>query len=109
MPPGNPITAISVTTRSTALSDVSGKLHFLTILDFPLAACCMATIDALGAGHQIHRPAHARDHLARDRPVGELALRIDLEPAQHRHVDMAAADQAERHRAVEDSMRREAR
>src|SRR6267378_3764903 len=39
-PPGNPITAMSVTTRSTALTDVRGRLHFLTIFGFPLAACC---------------------------------------------------------------------
>ena len=27
---------------SMVLADVSGRLHFVTILDFPLAACCMA-------------------------------------------------------------------
>src|SRR4051794_21669216 len=43
-PSGNPITAMSVTTRFTGLADVSGKVHCVTILDFPLAECCMATI-----------------------------------------------------------------
>ena len=44
LPSGKPITAMSVTTRSTARAEVSGRLHFGTIFDLPLAACCMATI-----------------------------------------------------------------
>ena len=35
---------MSVTTRSTGREEVSGKPHFWTILDFPFAACCMATM-----------------------------------------------------------------
>jgi hypothetical protein len=37
LPLGNPITAISVTTRSIVLADVSGRSHAMTILDLPLA------------------------------------------------------------------------
>jgi hypothetical protein len=44
LPPEKPITAMSVTTRSTGRAEVSGSAHFCTILDFPLAACCMATM-----------------------------------------------------------------
>ena len=57
--------------------------------------------DALGAGHQIHGAAHAGHHLVRDHPVGELSGLIDLQAAEHREVEMAAADEAERHGAVE--------
>src|SRR5436305_10274146 len=46
-PPGKAITAISVTTRSTNRKDVRGRAHFCTILDFPFAACCMATLTRL--------------------------------------------------------------
>src|ERR1700722_7690089 len=46
-PPGNAMTASSVTTRSTGRIDVSGRSHSLTILDFPRALCCMATITRL--------------------------------------------------------------
>src|SRR5271165_7650169 len=57
--------------------------------------------DALGAGHEIHRATHARDHLARNRPVGEQPPLVDLKAAKHGDVDMAAADQAEREATVE--------
>src|SRR3954462_9263421 len=43
LPPGKAMTAISVTTRSTGRTEVSGRLHLGTILDLPLAACCIAT------------------------------------------------------------------
>jgi hypothetical protein len=41
------MTAISVTSKSTGLIDVSGKVHFFTIFDLPFAACCMATMTRL--------------------------------------------------------------
>jgi hypothetical protein len=50
-PPGNPITAISVTTRSTGLTDVKGSVHFFMILGYCLfandvgAACTPAVVD----------------------------------------------------------------
>ena len=61
----------------------------------------MATMTRLAPRDQIHRAAHARHHLAGDHPVGEMAVGIDLQAAEHGDVDMAAADQPERHRAVE--------
>src|SRR6202042_653828 len=36
-----------------------------------------------GAGHQVHRAAHALDDLARDRPVGEVAAGRYLHPAEN--------------------------
>ena len=50
---------------------------------------------ALDAGHQVHRAAHALDHLAGDHPVGEVALLADLHGAEDREVDLAAADHRE--------------
>ena len=43
-PPGKPITASSVTTRSADRAEVSGSEHCFTILGLPFAVCCMATI-----------------------------------------------------------------
>jgi hypothetical protein len=51
--------------------------------------------DALHARHQVHGAAHALHHLARDHPVGEIAVLGHLHGAQDRQVDMAAADHAE--------------
>jgi hypothetical protein len=59
--------------------------------------------DAARAGDEVHGSAHAGRELARDHPVGEPAELVDLQPAQHRHVEVAAADEAERHRAVDAS------
>jgi hypothetical protein len=42
--------------------------------------------------HQVHRAAHALDHLERDHPVGQVSRWRHLHGAQHRHVDMPAAD-----------------
>src|SRR5262249_7157255 len=47
LPSGKPITAMSVTTRFTGRVEVSGSVHSATILDLPLAACCMATMTRL--------------------------------------------------------------
>jgi hypothetical protein len=38
---------------------------------------------------------------SRNHPVGETPLRIDLEAAEDRHVDMASSNQPKRHGAVE--------
>ncbi len=51
--------------------------------------------DALDAGDQIHRAAHALDHLARNHPVGEVAVLRHLHRAEDRQVDMSAAHHAE--------------
>ena len=57
--------------------------------------------DARRARHQIHGAAHARHHLARHLPVGQMPGLVDLQPAQNRHVQMPAPDQAEAHGAVD--------
>ena len=41
-PPGNAITASSLTSRSIGRADVSGSVHAFTTFDLPLALCCMA-------------------------------------------------------------------
>jgi hypothetical protein len=51
---------------------------------------------------QVHRAAHALDHLARDRPVGDVADDRDLHGTQDRGVDLAAADHPEARRGVEE-------
>jgi hypothetical protein len=48
--------------------------------------------DALDASHQVHRAAHALDHLAGDHPVGQVAVLADLHGTQDGQVDLAAAD-----------------
>jgi hypothetical protein len=100
-PASNAITASSVTTRSTGRTDVSGNVHARTILGFPLAVWLHGHHDAFGTRHEIHRTAHAGHHLARNHPVREPTLHVDLQATQYGHVDVAATDQAERHRAVE--------
>ena len=57
--------------------------------------------DPSGAGHEIHRPAHSRHHDPRHQPVREMALFVHLQATEHRHVEMPAADQPERHRGVD--------
>jgi len=51
--------------------------------------------DLLHAVHQVHRPAHTLDHLAGDRPVGQVAGGRHLHGAQHRDVEVSAADDPE--------------
>src|SRR3954468_4357339 len=57
--------------------------------------------DLLDPGDEVHRPAHALDHLAGHHPVGEVALLADLHAAEHREIDMPAADHREAGGAVE--------
>jgi hypothetical protein len=57
--------------------------------------------DPLHPGDQIHRPAHALDHLARHHPVGDVAVFGDFHRAQHGQVDMPAADHRKAGGAVE--------
>ena len=57
--------------------------------------------DVFGAGDQVHGATHALDHLARDHPVGQVAVLIDLQRAEHREIDVPAADHRERVGAVE--------
>src|SRR3977135_833881 len=51
--------------------------------------------DLLDPGDEVHGAAHALHHLARDHPVGEVAVLGHLHGAQERDVDMAAADHGE--------------
>ena len=62
----------------------------------------MMTTTRLARGDEIHRAAHALDHLARDHPVGEVALLADLHRAEDGEVDVPAADHREALGARED-------
>ena len=87
------ITASSVTIKLTTFKPVNGKR---ASLDDLVAAVLRGVFhgddDLLRAGHEIHRAAHALDHLPRNHPVGEVALFIDLQRAEHGQVDVPAAD-----------------
>ena len=73
------ITASSVTIRSTTFVPVSGSVQRVRILCPPSLRRVLHRDDhALGAGDQIHRAAHALDHLAGNHPVGEVAFLVDL-------------------------------
>src|SRR3954469_18058599 len=58
---------------------------------------------ASGAVDEVHRPAHAVDHLAGDQPVGQVAAGVDLHRTQDGDVEVLAADHAEAHRRVEEA------
>ena len=45
--------------------------------------------DAFDAGDEVHRAAHALHHLARDHPIGEVAILGDLHGAKDGEVDVA--------------------
>ena len=88
--------------RSTHARPVSGSVHCSTILAEPsFATCSMTTMHALGAVDEVHRAAHALDHLAGHGPVGDVAARRDLHRAEHGGRDAAAADHAEARGRVE--------
>src|SRR5262249_35063652 len=76
------------------------KSTFFDDFCFALGRMLHGNNHTLGAGYEIHRSAHPRDHLARDHPVRELSFRIDLKRTEYRDVDVTAADQTERDRAV---------
>eukprot|EP01025_Chloroclados_australasicus_P040009 TRINITY_DN4164_c1_g1_i6.p1 TRINITY_DN4164_c1_g1~~TRINITY_DN4164_c1_g1_i6.p1 ORF type:complete len:316 (+),score=45.89 TRINITY_DN4164_c1_g1_i6:256-1203(+) len=59
--------------------------------------------DLADAGDQVHRAAHALDHLAGDHPVGDIALLADFHGAQDAHVDVPASDHAEALGATEEA------
>src|SRR5437762_2491398 len=42
--------------------------------------------------HQVHRSAHPLHHLARNRPVGQVAVLIHLHRTQNAHIHVATAD-----------------
>ena len=100
-PSGNAITAKSVTTRSTGRAEVRGSVHRLHDLRFSLGGVLHRDDDALCARDEIHGAAHAGHHLAWDHPVRQQPGLIHLKAAKDRQVDMAAANEAERHGAVE--------
>jgi hypothetical protein len=58
-------------------------------------------------GKEVYRPAHALDHLAEDHVVGEVAGGAGLLGAEDGHVEVAAADLAERDVAAEGAGARE--
>ena len=51
--------------------------------------------DPLDAGDQVHRAAHALDHLAGDHPVGEVAVLGDLHGAQDGEIDVSTSNHGE--------------
>jgi Zn-finger nucleic acid-binding protein len=75
-----------------------GSEHCLTSLGVPLGGVLHGDDDALHARDEVHRAAHALDHLAGDHPVGEVALLGDLHRAQDAQVDVPAADHREARR-----------
>ena len=82
---------------------------FLDDLGFTLSGVLHRDDDALGAGYQVHRAAHARHHLSRDHPVRQLPGLIDLQSAEHGQINMTAANKTKRHCAVERAGARERR
>ena len=78
--------------RQRALLDDLGR---------PLAVCCMATMTRLAPATRSMAPPMPGHHLAGNHPVREASVLVDLQAAEHRQVEMPAADQAEGHRAVE--------
>ncbi len=52
--------------------------------------------DALGAGDEVHRAAHAFQHFPGNGPIGESALFIDLERTENGKIDVASANHGER-------------
>src|ERR1700732_3646215 len=52
--------------------------------------------DALGAGDEVHRAAHAFQHFSGDGPISERALFIHLQRAENGEVYVAAANHGER-------------
>ena len=96
------ITASSVTIR---LHDLQAGERQRAALQNLVAAVLRRVLHrddhALGAGDQIHGAAHALHHLAGNHPVGEIALLVDLQRAEHGQVDVAAAHHRERVGAAE--------
>ena len=89
-------TPSSEITMSTTRRPVSGRVHSVRSFDAPsLETCSMVTMTLPHAGHEIHRAAHALHHLARDHPVGEVAVLGHFHGAQDGQVDVAAADHGE--------------
>src|SRR3954466_7746953 len=68
------------------------QVALLDDLRFSLGRVLHGNDNPLGAADEIHSAAHARHHLARDHPVGEKAVSIDLEATEHGDVNMTAAD-----------------
>ena len=92
----------SVITRFTQPSAVAGRVSRLTSLALAvLGGVVLQHHQPAGAGGQIHRAAHPGDEPAGDGPVGQVAVAGDLQPAENRQVDVAAADHGERLRRVE--------
>ena len=90
-----------MTTKSTGRVDVIGSVHFFTIFGAPLAVCCIATMTRLAPVTKSMAPPMPGTILLGDHPVGQPSLLIDLQAAEHREVEMTAANEAERHGAVE--------
>ena len=89
-------------TRSTTPLPVRGSVQCVQQLRLAvLGGVVHQHDDALDAGDEVHRAAHALDQLAGDHPVGEVAVLGDLHRAEDREVDVAAADHGEASRREE--------
>ncbi len=62
--------AVHARRRRSAAACSAGRIF----VSPPLATCSIITITRLAAGDEVHRAAHALDHLAGDHPVGEVAV-----------------------------------
>ena len=72
-------TAMSVTIRCTQRRPVRGSVHCVEDLrGAVLRRVLHGDDDPAGPGHEVHGAAHSLHHLAGDRPVGEVALAVDL-------------------------------
>ena len=79
----------SVMIRLTTPTPVSGRLHSGQDLQVDRAVLLLGRVlhdddHALDAGDEVHRAAHALDHLAGDHPVGEVAVSRHLHGAEDR-------------------------
>ena len=98
---GRSITASSVTIRVTRRLAVSGSVHSGTIFGCPFAAWIIATTTCFAPATRSIAPPMPGTILPGTVQLAEVAAFVDLQAAQDRHVEMAAADQPEAQRAVD--------
>ncbi len=99
------ITQRSVMIMSMQRRPVSGSVHSGMILGAPLRLqCSMVTMTLLHACDQVHRAAHALDHLAGDHPVGDVAFLADFHGTKNGEVDVAATNHSETLRRGEEAV-----
>ena len=81
---------------STTFLPVKGRVQAGMNLGSPFFGGVFHDADDLLDGRdQVHRAAHALDHLAWDHPVGDVAICRDFHRAKHGQDDMLAMDHGE--------------